>query len=134
VREGYGGVWPLGLQRLNSGEHFRQSRLTNASETRNALFLLAELVAVVQANDPDLFKRWLYCAIHGLGEPTFFPTQPIPMPNILYGCAEDDAPLITSHPLPATCQSFISLNIAKQDDQAKYRQTITFRASSLIQY
>ena len=58
-------------------------------DTRIALFLLAQLVAALQANDPDLFKRWLYCAIQDLGEPTFFPTHPIPMPNILDDCAED---------------------------------------------
>ncbi|QNI91499.1 putative conserved secreted protein [Synechococcus sp. BOUM118] len=32
-------------------------------DTRIALFLLAQLVAALQANDPDLFKRWLYCAM-----------------------------------------------------------------------
>ncbi|CRY91931.1 hypothetical protein SynWH8103_01200 [Synechococcus sp. WH 8103] len=31
--------------------------------TRIALFLLAQLVAALQANDSDLFKRWLYCAM-----------------------------------------------------------------------
>ena len=39
-------------------------------DTRNALFLLAELVAALQANDPDIFKRWLYGGIQDLGEPT----------------------------------------------------------------
>ena len=38
-------------------------------ETRIALFLLTELVAALQANDPDLFKRWLYGGIEDLGEP-----------------------------------------------------------------
>ena len=38
-------------------------------DTRIALFLLAELVAALQANDPDLFKRWLYGGIQDLGEP-----------------------------------------------------------------
>ena len=37
-------------------------------DTRNALFLLAELVAALQANDPDTFKRWLYGGIQDLGE------------------------------------------------------------------
>ena len=38
-------------------------------DTRIALFLLAELVAALQANDPDTFKRWLYGGIQDLGEP-----------------------------------------------------------------
>ena len=38
-------------------------------DTRIALFLLAELVAALQANDPDTFKRWLYGVIQYLGEP-----------------------------------------------------------------
>ena len=38
-------------------------------DTRIALFLLAELVAALQANDPDTFKRWLYGVIQDLGEP-----------------------------------------------------------------
>ena len=38
-------------------------------DTRIALFLLAELVAALQANDPDLFKRWLYGGIQDLGVP-----------------------------------------------------------------
>ena len=38
-------------------------------DTRIALFLLAELVAALQANDPDLFKRWPYGGIQDLGEP-----------------------------------------------------------------
>ena len=37
-------------------------------DTRIALFLLAEQVAALQANDPDLFKRWLYGGIQDLGE------------------------------------------------------------------
>ena len=39
-------------------------------DTRIAMFLLAELVAALQANDPDLFKRWLCGVIQDLGEPT----------------------------------------------------------------
>jgi hypothetical protein len=38
-------------------------------DTRIALFLLAQLVAALQANDPDLFKRWLYCAMQDPREP-----------------------------------------------------------------
>jgi hypothetical protein len=38
-------------------------------DTRIALFLLADLVAALQANDPDTFKRWLYGGIQDLGEP-----------------------------------------------------------------
>ena len=38
-------------------------------DTRIALYLLAELVAALQANDPDTFKRWLYGGIQDLGEP-----------------------------------------------------------------
>ena len=38
-------------------------------DTRITLFLLAELVAALRANDPDLFKRWLYGGIEDLGEP-----------------------------------------------------------------
>ena len=37
-------------------------------DTRIALFLLAELVAALRANDPDTFKRWLYGFIQVLGE------------------------------------------------------------------
>ena len=37
--------------------------------TRIGLFLMGELVAVLRANDPDLFKRWLSGGIEGLGEP-----------------------------------------------------------------
>ena len=37
--------------------------------TRIALFLLAQLVAALQANDPGLFKRWLYCAMQDPREP-----------------------------------------------------------------
>ena len=37
-------------------------------DTCIALFLLTELVAAVQANDPDTFKRWLYGGIQDLGE------------------------------------------------------------------
>tara|TARA_E500000178_G_C16698359_1_gene607016 strand:+ start:234 stop:344 length:111 start_codon:yes stop_codon:yes gene_type:complete len=32
-------------------------------DTSIALFLLAELVAALQANDPDNFMRWLYGGI-----------------------------------------------------------------------
>ena len=38
-------------------------------DTRITLFLLAELVGALSANDPDLFKRWLYGGIEDLGEP-----------------------------------------------------------------
>ena len=38
-------------------------------DTRIILFLLAELVAALKANDPDTFKRWLYGGIQDLGEP-----------------------------------------------------------------
>ena len=38
-------------------------------DTRIALFLMEELVAVLRANDPDLFKRWLSGGVHDLGEP-----------------------------------------------------------------
>ena len=38
-------------------------------DTRTALFLMGELVAALRANDPDLFKRWLYGGIEDLGEP-----------------------------------------------------------------
>ena len=37
-------------------------------DTRIALFLLAELVAALRANDPDTFQRWLYGGIQDLGE------------------------------------------------------------------
>ena len=37
-------------------------------DTRIALFLMGELVAALRANDPDLFKRWLYGGIQDLGE------------------------------------------------------------------
>ena len=38
-------------------------------DTPIALFLMGELVAALRANDPDLFKRWLYGGIEDLGEP-----------------------------------------------------------------
>ena len=38
-------------------------------DTRIALFLMGELVAALRANDPDLFKRWLYGGIEDFGEP-----------------------------------------------------------------
>ena len=38
-------------------------------DTRIALFLMAELVAALRANDPETFKRWLYGGIEDLGEP-----------------------------------------------------------------
>ena len=38
-------------------------------DTRIALFLMGELVASLRANDPGLFKRWLYGGIEDLGEP-----------------------------------------------------------------
>ena len=37
-------------------------------DTRIALFLLVQLIAALQANDPDAFKRWLYGGIQDLGE------------------------------------------------------------------
>ena len=37
-------------------------------DTRIAMFLLAELVAALQPNDPDSFKRWLYGGVQDLGE------------------------------------------------------------------
>ena len=37
-------------------------------DTRITLFLLAELVSPLKANDPDTFKRWLYGGIQDLGE------------------------------------------------------------------
>ena len=37
-------------------------------DTRIAMFLLAELVAALQPNDPDSFKRWLYGGIQDRGE------------------------------------------------------------------
>ena len=36
-------------------------------DTRITLFLLAELVAALRANDPDTFKRWLYGGIQPFG-------------------------------------------------------------------
>ena len=38
-------------------------------DTRIALFLLEQLIAALQANAPDLFKRWLYGGIQDIGEP-----------------------------------------------------------------
>ena len=38
-------------------------------DTRIALFLMGELVAALRANDPDLFKRWVYGGIEDLGGP-----------------------------------------------------------------
>jgi hypothetical protein len=38
-------------------------------DTRIALLLMGQLVAALRANDPDLFKRWLYGGIEDLGEP-----------------------------------------------------------------
>ena len=38
-------------------------------DTRIALFLMGELVAALRANDPDLFKYWLYGGIEDIGEP-----------------------------------------------------------------
>ena len=38
-------------------------------ETSIALFLVAELLAALRANAPDLFMRWLYGGIQDLGEP-----------------------------------------------------------------
>ena len=42
---------------------------TPAAMIGHQLFLLAELVAALRANNPDLFKRWLYGGIQDLGEP-----------------------------------------------------------------
>jgi len=39
-------------------------------DTRIALFLLEQLIAALQANDPDTFKRWLYGGIQDMGEPS----------------------------------------------------------------
>ena len=36
---------------------------------RIALFLMGQLIAVLQANDLNLFKRWLYGGIQDLGVP-----------------------------------------------------------------
>ena len=38
-------------------------------DTRTALFLMGELVAVLRANDPDAFRQWLSGGIQDLGEP-----------------------------------------------------------------
>ena len=38
-------------------------------DTRIALCLMGGLVTALRANDPDLFKRWLYGGIEDLGEP-----------------------------------------------------------------
>ena len=38
-------------------------------DTRIALFLLAEPIAELQANNPDTLNRWLYGGIQDLGEP-----------------------------------------------------------------
>ena len=38
-------------------------------EIRVALLLIGELVAALRANDPDLFKQWLYGGIQDLGKP-----------------------------------------------------------------
>ena len=38
-------------------------------DARITLFLLAELVAALRANDTDTFKRWLCGGIEDLGEP-----------------------------------------------------------------
>ena len=38
-------------------------------DTRITLFLLAELVAALRANDPDTFKRWLCGGVQDLGKP-----------------------------------------------------------------
>ena len=38
-------------------------------DSRIMLFLLRELVAALRANDPEIFKRWLYGGIDDLGEP-----------------------------------------------------------------
>jgi len=38
-------------------------------DTRIALFLQVQLIAALQANDPDTCNRWLYGGIQDLGEP-----------------------------------------------------------------
>ena len=38
-------------------------------DTRITLFLLAELVAALRANDPDTFKQWIAGGVADLGEP-----------------------------------------------------------------
>ena len=38
-------------------------------DTRIALCLMGEVVAALRANDPELFKHWLYGGIEDLGEP-----------------------------------------------------------------
>ena len=50
-----------------SGEHSRQSRLTNDSDTRIALFLMGEPVTAQRANDPDALRGLLYEGIQELG-------------------------------------------------------------------
>ena len=50
-----GGLVVRSAARNTSGSHVRPM----PQDTRIALFLLAELVAALQANDPDKFKRWL---------------------------------------------------------------------------
>ena len=37
-------------------------------ETRIALFLVGELLAALQANDPDTFKQWIAGGVEDLGE------------------------------------------------------------------
>ena len=56
------------MQRLEqSGEHSRQSRLTNVQDTRIALFLMGELVAALRAKDPDAFRGLLSEGLQELG-------------------------------------------------------------------
>ena len=38
-------------------------------DIRITLFLLAQLVAALRANDPDTFKRWLCGGVEDLGKP-----------------------------------------------------------------
>ena len=38
-------------------------------DTRIALFLMGELIAALRANDPDLFKRWLFGWVQVLWAP-----------------------------------------------------------------
>ena len=57
-----------GLSSVSRGGHSRQPRLTH--EIRTALFLMGELVAVLRANDPDLFKRWLSGGLQPQAEAT----------------------------------------------------------------
>ena len=45
------------------GNNSADDVLPTVQDTRIALFLLEQLAVALQANDPDLFKRWLYGAV-----------------------------------------------------------------------